>query len=66
MPAGMQQVAALGVGRIPLESLADASVLFARGLLRAAAAGRAAAAAADGGQFGLTAGRCRCARRSAG
>ncbi len=34
VPVRAQQTAAVGVGRIPLESLADASVLVARGLLR--------------------------------
>ena len=34
IPRTVQQLAEYGVGRIPLESLADASVLFARGLLR--------------------------------
>ncbi|MGA2034304.1 MAG: hypothetical protein ABSG68_18820 [Thermoguttaceae bacterium] len=34
VPTDLANVAAVGVGRIPLESLADASVLFCRGLLR--------------------------------
>ena len=34
MPTQPQRLAALGVGRIPLESLCDASVFFDRGLLR--------------------------------
>jgi hypothetical protein len=34
VPTQPEQLATLGVGRIPLESRADASVLFARGLLR--------------------------------
>lgn len=34
MPAQPDQLATLGVGRIPLESLGDASVFFVRGLLR--------------------------------
>lgn len=34
IPRDDQKVVGLGVGRIPLESLADASVLFARGLVR--------------------------------
>jgi hypothetical protein len=34
IPRDLSKVVPLGVGRIPLESLADASVLFARGLLR--------------------------------
>ena len=34
VPTKVQQVASMGVGRIPLESLEDASVLFARGLVR--------------------------------
>ena len=34
MPTQPDQLATLGVGRIPLESLGDASVFFARGLLR--------------------------------
>ena len=34
IPRDFQKLVTLGVGRIPLESLADASVLFARGLLR--------------------------------
>ncbi|MGD0900277.1 MAG: hypothetical protein ABR915_20795, partial [Thermoguttaceae bacterium] len=34
MPADLQQVVPMGVGRLPLESAADTSVLFARGLAR--------------------------------
>ena len=34
MPTQPEQLATLGVGRIPLESLGDASVFFVRGLLR--------------------------------
>lgn len=34
VPREVQKLAEFGVGRIPLESLADASVLFARGILR--------------------------------
>ena len=48
----VRKLATVGVGRIPLESLADASVLFARGLVSRAAAGQPARTAVDGFQFG--------------
>ena len=40
IPRDVQKLATVGVGRIPLESAADASVLFARGLLREQILGR--------------------------
>ncbi len=41
VPCQPEQLATLGVGRIPLESLGDASVFFARGLLRERLLGKA-------------------------
>ena len=51
VPTDAAKPAAFGVGRIPLQSLEDASVLFARGLIRERPDWPAAGAAADGGQF---------------
>ncbi len=34
VPTDLEELATLGVGRLPLESLSDSSVMFARGLLR--------------------------------
>ena len=51
VPTQVGVVGSFGVGRIPLQSLADASVLFARGLLQGAAGRQPPARRADGEQF---------------
>ena len=57
VPTQPDQLATLGVGRIPLESLGDASVFFVRGLLRERLFAPSSAAGADG---------CELRRRAAG
>ena len=65
VPTEASKAASFGVGRIPLQSLGDASVLFARGLLRQRMAEDRASPVLLIANSGPPAAPCRCARRSA-